>query len=461
MTGGARNDSDFSLTARNEFEFGMNRDTIVGKIYGYRIMKNVEIIAKKLAAIWQRVYVVGSYNVHAILKKNFWADIDLTTPALPDQIRSVLKVVWEIWSKYWTLIVREGGESYEITTFRKDIGSVNQRKPVEVIFTPSLEEDAKRRDFTFNAIYYDPLEKRYHDPTWGLKDLKKWIIRFVWDINKRLDEDILRLLRYVRLKNKYYLKPASGEYEEILKERTVQLLQIAKERIKQELDKMFLDKTNISALEDLKKIWFFKHYLPQVDNLGETPWGKLMHLEWNVWVHTLMSINELNHLHLHDIDLYWATLFHDIGKYPTFKYDDYWNIHYYRHEFEGVKIVRDFISRQMLFSKDSLKKILWLIENHIRVWTIEDMKKIKRYRFMMHDNFQDLIYLYIVDNLGKDPPDTECGPRLQKIYDDFKAKLKYVRFLDWNDIMNKYPNLQWGEIGKRLRVENDKILSRL
>lgn len=74
------------------------------------------------------------------------------------------------------------------------------------------------------------------------------------DVNTRLDEDILRLMRYVRLKNKYHLNPASEEYDRILTERSAQLSQIAKERIKQELDKMLLDKTNISALEDLKRI---------------------------------------------------------------------------------------------------------------------------------------------------------------------------------------------------------------
>jgi tRNA nucleotidyltransferase/poly(A) polymerase len=71
------------------------------------------------------------------------------------------------------------------------------------------------------------------------------VIRFVGDIEKRLDEDILRLLRYIRLKNKYHLNPAFDNYETILKERSSEICQIAKERIKQEFDKMLLDKTNI------------------------------------------------------------------------------------------------------------------------------------------------------------------------------------------------------------------------
>jgi hypothetical protein len=92
-------------------------------------------------------------------------------------------------------------------------------------------------------------------------------------------------------------------------------------------------------------------------------------------------------------------------------------------------MIRDFISKQILFSKISLKKIIWLIENHIRVGTIDDMKKAKRYRFMMNENFQSLIYLYKADNLGKNPPDKECGDRLQSLYDEFCLKLKDIKFL--------------------------------
>lgn len=422
-------------------------------------MRNIEIIAQKLATLWHKLYVVGSYNVHTILKRNTGSDIDLTTSAKPDEIRKVLKVVGEIWAKYGTLIVREWWVTYEITTFRKDIWSINQRKPKTVIYSESLIEDAHRRDFTFNAIYYDPIKKEYIDPVGWIEDMKKWMIRFVWDINRRLDEDILRLLRYVRLKNKYWFNPAESSYENIITERIPELRNISKERIKQELDKMLLDKTNITALEDLKGYWFFREFLPFVDNLSHTPGWKTMHQEGNVWKHTILSLYHLNTLKCHDVDIYWATLLHDIGKYSTYTYDEQGNIHYYGHEDVGSQVFTDSIVDTLPFSTKSQKKIQWLIKNHIRVGNIEFMKKLKQYELMMHPYFADLITLYTVDNLGKIPPDKECSLRLIAMYNRFQEKIKTVQFLTWNDIMRMYPDLVWKAIGIQLKLENKKILS--
>ncbi|MDD2487444.1 MAG: CCA tRNA nucleotidyltransferase [Candidatus Gracilibacteria bacterium] len=424
-------------------------------------MKNLISIAQKLDRIGRKAYIVGSYNVHKILNRNFGSDFDLTTPATPEEIRSVLKVTGEIGSKYGTLIIKEGGQAFEITTFRKDIGTVNHRKPAEVIFTEFLEEDAIRRDFTFNAIYYDILEDRYIDPTGGIKDLENGTIRFVGDINKRLDEDILRLLRYIRLKNKYGLNPADNRYDDIIRSRISELENISKERIKQELDKMIIDKTNIKALNDLKDLGFFRFFIPHIDNLSLTPGGKLMHKEGNVWIHVLLSIEALNRMKIKDIDIFWATLLHDIGKYSTYSYDDFGNVHYFRHELEGVKMFDDIISKDMYFSKKSARKISYLIKNHIRVGTIEQMKKIKANRFMMDRYFEDLITLYDVDNIGKYPPDLECGPRLKKMHEEFKIRLSKTDFLNGNDIIKMNPSLKGSMIGYRLKQENDKILSRI
>ncbi|MDD2566229.1 MAG: hypothetical protein PHZ26_03965 [Candidatus Gracilibacteria bacterium] len=424
-------------------------------------MKNVEIIAEKLASIGHKIYVVGSYNVHTILKKNFGSDVDLTTPARPEEIRKVLKVVGEIGAKYGTLIVREGGELYEITSFRKDIGSINHRKPKEVIYTTSLEKDAKRRDFTFNAIYYNPLEKTYTDPVGGISDLEKGLIRFVGNPGKRLDEDILRLLRYIRLKNKYGLSPAESSYKQFITSRIPELHNISLDRIKQEFDKMLVDKTNISSLEDLKKYGFFREFLPQIDNLSLSPGGKIMHKEGNVWIHTLMSLQELNHLKCNDSDIYWTTILHDIGKYSTYSFDDLGNIHYFGHEEIGLKIFTDYVVKQLPFSKKSQSKIKWLIKNHIRIGNIENMKKNKSYELMSHPYFEDLITLCIVDNLGKNPPNKECGPRLQSMYSEFQTKLKNVKLLTGDDIMKLYPELKGKYIGLKLKTENNKILERM
>lgn len=185
-----------------------------------------------------------------------------------------LQVHGEVGRKYGTFIVREGQYTGEITSFRKDIGSVNFRRPTHVEFTPHLEEDALRRDFTFNAIYYDVLADTFIDPTGGREDLKQKKIRFVGSIENRLDEDLLRILRYVRLKNKYHLQPADGKCGEIIRSRMGELKNIARERVKQELDRMIFDHynhSNTNALRDLKDFGFFRIFIPEIDRLSDTP----------------------------------------------------------------------------------------------------------------------------------------------------------------------------------------------
>lgn len=230
-------------------------------------------IAKKLQAINKKVYVIGSFCVHKVLEVEHVGDIDLTTDATPKEIRSCLKIVGEIGEKYGTLIIKEEGQTFEITTFRKDIGTLDQRRPAEVKFTTDLEQDASRRDFTMNAIYYDILADEIIDPFNGIDDLKEKKIRFVGKIEDRLDEDVLRILRFVRFKNKYQLQPVEKEYKLILTRRVGELKNIAIERVKQELDKMWLlynEDRNIQCLDDLQKIGLLVEFLPCLDILNKT-----------------------------------------------------------------------------------------------------------------------------------------------------------------------------------------------
>ena len=246
------------------------------------LFPDIESIAQKLAKMGRKTYVVGSFCVNAIIGRPFSGDVDLTTDARPEEIAEVLQIRGEIGKKYGTMIIKEGKFHGEITSFRRDIGSVNYRRPTHVEFTDSLEEDALRRDFTFNAIYYDVLAKTFVDPTGGREDLRGGKIRFVGSIRSRLDEDLLRILRYVRLKNKYHLHRAEDDYEKILRSRMPELKYIACERIKQELDRMLLDHfdhSNTNALQDLKDLGYFQCFVPEIERLSEAPGGPEHHLE--------------------------------------------------------------------------------------------------------------------------------------------------------------------------------------
>ena len=426
-------------------------------------MKNITNISKKLKTLNKKLYIVWGFCREKIMwLDNNWGDIDLVTDATPDEMKKVLKIVWDIWKKYWTCIVNEWNQSFEITTFREDIGSINNRKPAEVKFTDSLEKDSKRRDFTFNSIYFDIDTEIFLDPNWGIKDIKNWVIRFVWDPWDRLNEDALRFLRFVRLKYKYNLKDASEKYFDLFKQNVHLFKKIPVERLRQEFDKILLWNNNVEALQELKDIWFLKIFIPEVNVLNNIPWNK-WHLEWDVWMHTKMCISELNkkvaNLSLWDkIILYYTILLHDIAKSDTLTIDKNGEAHYFNHENIWAEIFKDKISNRLKFTNNHKKEIYWLIKNHIKLFLVPEMKKLKARKFMMNPLFEKLLIIWDVDNKWRIPVKKWKIEELVNIYFNFKNILKDKKFLNWNDVILKYPELEWRKIWERLTMLNNQIL---
>lgn len=428
---------------------------------------SVLTLAWKLKDKNKRFYVVGGFCRNQILGiKESEIDIDLVTDALPYEVKELLNVVWEVGKKYGTCLISEWGDTFELTTFRQDIGSINHRKPAEVVFTDSLELDAKRRDFTFNAIYFDPLEKTFIDPEGWKIDIENNIIRFVGNIGERIQEDALRILRFVRFKNKYSLQVADSQYWKILTKYTPLLKELPIERIRQELDKILLNPNNTHALEDLKRIGFLKLFLPELDCLDRFPWNKY-HLEGNVWIHTKMCVDEMSKIVLRESItntekkriLLWGILLHDIGKAPTLSVWPDKEVHYYSHEDVWVDMFQIIASR-FNFSNALKDEVRFLIQEHIRLYKIPMMKQLKARTLMMHPYFDDLLLIGEADNRGKIPSNRERFYEIQQIYSDFKAVLPTKVFFTWADVMVKYPELQWRQIGEKLRALNEIVLVR-
>ena len=365
-------------------------------------MQEIQKIAKKLQQIDKKVYIVWWWCRDKILWRKPW-DIDLTTDATPSEMKKVLDVVWEIGSKYGTLIIFEWGKKFEITAFRKDIWTVNNRKPAEVEFTNSLEEDASRRDFTMNAIYYDVSLDEYIDPFWWIDDLLSWKIKFIGNPEDRLWEDILRLLRCVRFKNKYNLVLPEW-YTEILKNNITLLNNISSFRIKDELDKMLVDKSNVKTIYDLRRINFI----------------------WEIFAYITISevekdFEKLNNAEIFDVDLYYCAIF----------------IH--------TQFFEDYLS-SLPFSNKSKKKIRKIIANFQSLYFFESLSKEEVGRLFIEDYIEDSLVL-----LGR--------YKIKEKYNDFKELLQYITLPTWSDIVKNFPELKWSEIRDKLTEEQNKILT--
>ena len=218
-------------------------------------------------------------------------DFDIASSAHPDQILSLFpyaKTVGKSFGVVWLPIGQ--GKGVEVATFRKDGSYLDGRHPSSVEFC-QIEEDAQRRDFTINALYYDVHEHKILDFVQGLSDLKNKIIRTVGPAEKRLAEDQLRILRAVRFA---VMTGFSIENQTMccMTQFTPQLKRISKERILNELNKTFEHGYFTNTVTYLEKIGFFK----------------LLHKDWPAGPYELWNIKNFNK----PLYFWWSLLFFPI-----------------------------------------------------------------------------------------------------------------------------------------------------
>jgi tRNA nucleotidyltransferase (CCA-adding enzyme) len=161
------------------------------------IPENVHALCKQLAAEGHHAWAVGG-SVRDVLRGVPAQDWDLATDARPEQVTNIFRRVVPTGIKHGTVTVLIGNDSFEVTTLRGEIGHHDGRRPDRVAFLDDIEDDLARRDFTINAIAFDPLERRIIDPFGGRDDLAARRLRAVGVARERFAEDGLRVLRAAR-----------------------------------------------------------------------------------------------------------------------------------------------------------------------------------------------------------------------------------------------------------------------
>ena len=213
------------------------KDGILGKSILRMIIdlpKNVENIIESLEEHGFEGFAVGGCVRDSLLKKTP-KDWDITTDALPVDMKKIFKKTFDTGIAHGTVTVLMDGVGYELTTYRIDGNYSDGRHPDSVSFSKSLSEDLCRRDFTINAMAYSH-NKGIVDLFGGRKDLQNGIIRAVGDAKKRFDEDALRMLRAVRFASQLGFKIDDDTFAAI-KEKAKLLSKVSKERIFVELNK--------------------------------------------------------------------------------------------------------------------------------------------------------------------------------------------------------------------------------
>ena len=211
-------------------------------------------------------YVGGC--VRKILNNEKFDDIDLATNLKPDEVKECLKNnnidFFETGIDHGTITARIDEKNFEITSLRKDVSRDGRRAVVK--FTNDWTEDALRRDFTINSIYADK-EGNLFDPNDGVKDLENGKIEFIGDPEKRVKEDYLRILRYVRFFLNYSKQEHKLNVKKIIKQNISGIVKLSKERLIDELKKLVISNgfINIGDDEFCKEIILL--IFPQVKNI--------------------------------------------------------------------------------------------------------------------------------------------------------------------------------------------------
>jgi poly(A) polymerase len=193
-------------------------------------------IVKKLVNSGHLAYFAGGW-VRDYLMQHPSDDIDIATSASVEQIQALFPKTIPVGVAFGIVIVVEGGHHFEVATFRKESGYLDGRRPTS-IEPASPQEDAQRRDFTINGMFWDPLKNTLHDYVEGQKDIKEGIIRAIGDPHERFLEDRLRMMRAVRYSTRFRFPIEIATLQAILAHASSLLPAVAMERIWQEFKKM-------------------------------------------------------------------------------------------------------------------------------------------------------------------------------------------------------------------------------
>lgn len=441
--------------------------------------------ARSLNAAGFEAYIIGG-AVRDILLEIAPKDFDIVTDATPEEvlkIRDFTKPRYTDTSQAYGVtrvkvpvhseVHNETQEiDLEVATYRRDIEAHMGRTQTKVAYS-HLEDDVKRRDFTVNALALNPATNQLVDLVDGLTDIDNRVIRFIGDPATRIQEDPLRILRAIRLKNQLGFEYAPGTYEALQKtvdERVVE--GIATERIRFELTYMLIHKHRSFALTDLDNLGILDTLLPEVTAQKGVAQPETIHAEGDVWRHCMLTMQ-----YLPDIvspRLAWAALLHDTGKVTTAQSaeDTGDRIRFNRHYADSADIARRILKR-IGFGKRFRQEVAWIVYHHLAIDDLPSMRPGRAKHMMSHPAYGDLLELHKADAHAawsiNETGAVDTGPAdfhaLEKLWEEFQKQqhkrppsLKHDLGIDGDWLMRRFGFESGSHLGRILAHLEDKYL---
>lgn len=319
-----------------------------------KIPPKAAYIIKTITNAGFEAYVVGGCVRDSILGRKP-EDWDITTSAKPEQVKMLFPRTIDTGIAHGTVTVMLDKEGFEVTTYRIDGKYEDSRHPREVTFTPNLEEDLKRRDFTINAMAYNE-EVGLVDVFGGIEDIEKETIRCVGNAEARFGEDALRIMRAIRFSAQlgYCIEE---ETRKAIQKLAPNLQNISAERIQTELVKL-MTSPHPDTLRVAYELGVTAVILPEFDRAMETPQNHPHH-RYNVGEHILQGLLQVPPEKV----LRLAVLFHDIGKPDTHTTDEGGIDHFRGHAVVGEEKARHILKR-LRFDNDTISHVTRLVRYH-------------------------------------------------------------------------------------------------
>ena len=351
-------------------------------------------LVERLRATGHEAFFAGGCVRDMLLGKEAH-DIDIATSATPDEVQKLFPRTVAVGAQFGVIVVLEDDFEFQVATFRSDGTYKDGRHPESVSFT-TAEGDAKRRDFTVNGLFYDPVDRRIIDHVGGEADLKAGILRCIGNPVERFTEDKLRLIRYVRFSASLGFQIEEQTWQAVCR-MAPQITAVSAERLRDELVKIFTHPSRVKGFDLLDACGLLQILLPEVTVMKGCEQPPEFHPEGDVFVHTRLMLSLLPPEV--SIPLVFSVLLHDTGKPATFQRDETGRIRFNGHESVSAEITKHIFER-LRFSNAETEETVVCVKNHMSFKDVKNMRVSTLKRFLARPTMEDEMELHRVDCLG-------------------------------------------------------------
>jgi poly(A) polymerase len=348
-------------------------------------------VVRRLRAAGHVAYYAGG-SVRDLLRGQVPKDIDVATDARPDDVQKMFPRTYAVGAHFGVIVVLEDGFQFEVATFRSDGAYLDGRRPGEVHFA-TAKEDAARRDFTINGMFFDPEGNEVIDFVGGRTDLDARLIRAIGNPSQRFAEDRLRILRAVRFATVLVFEIESSTWDAVVAH-APSITEISAERIREELVRIFMSPQRVRGWDLLDASGLMGAILPEVEAMKGCEQPPQFHPEGDVSKHTRIMLGLLPEEA--SLPLVFSVLFHDIGKPPTSSVDENGRIRFNGHDRIGAEMTKAVMER-LRFSRTEIDATVEAVRQHMVFKDVPNMRVAKLKRFMARPTFADELELHRVD----------------------------------------------------------------